>query len=429
MGFRWQPGVELQYSNGVVVLDEALAEGEGGEAVVWKLRPPHSSWVAKLFDEAGDREARLKILTPLIKESTGVSEKINIAAPDHLLYWRGEFVGVTNWRFNSVWQPLTYSFQDRSVSFELRLSLATELARAVSFIHSRHFIIGDLSPKNVLCSRPARQVAFIDVDSWGYCLHDTAADLFGAPTLPTPVIAAQMCLREYLPSGFLMNPTQQTDRFALALLIVQLLTAHHPFAYSHKREETRSMEERIARGHSWLVDPPSYALPSRWFTDHHPGVGLLPDGARELVINALFRSQDDPPNAYTWARELRKIDLASCKTCGTRVCIGAQCSACGTARAPVRTVDDKRAPSAHPIPNQARPAQARSDDFEPFEVSGGVPDDIRPDEVQAVGPPEPWDSIPPDRPHDFPMQENDWDTMWIWILVAIVLAMLALWAR
>jgi serine/threonine protein kinase len=347
-----QPGDRVEFAGVSAVLGEQLGE-PGAQGTVFRLERPHEHLVAKiLHSPSDDDEKRILALSEALRNN-GLSRGWKIAAPLDTVTTDGAFAGsICEYLDMDEWPPLFGLFVDWSVDLRARLTVARSLAKKVDAIHSGHFVIGDLNPHNLLWRRKEPDVAFIDVDSWGI-EPDTIDDPMVAGSAPAvTAVTAPFKRPEWLPAGT-GQVSKETDNFALALLILQVFTGHHPFGSDKRDAPTASKEALIARGHAWVLEPDGYLLP-KIFRHGHPGLAALPGDLPRLSREALTSAR--PPSAHEWSVELGKAAIGTCGHCRRPTFVGAQCGWRGN-HAPLSPVVAYPAPSASiPAPLPSVPA-------------------------------------------------------------------------
>jgi serine/threonine protein kinase len=114
----------------------------------------------------------------------------------------------------------------QNIDEKFKFDLAIKLIQALQLAHNQQVIIGDLSGLNVMVNLQG-EVKFLDVDSYETPIHSHWGLLFDE-------------IRDYLYQG---KVSQQSDFFALAVLIFNLFCYIHPFKGVHKH--IKSMAERM----------------------------------------------------------------------------------------------------------------------------------------------------------------------------------------
>ncbi|WP_213011326.1 hypothetical protein [Paractinoplanes toevensis] len=193
--------------------------------------------------------------------------------------------------------------------------LAAEcLAEIVAWLHGHDYIVGDFSGTNIRVDSSGR-VCLLDLDSFGIVGHPE-------------VVPSGDTSRHYLaPETVTGEPTQDSDRFVLSMLVIQLLLQGiPPFAGVPRGRREASVQDNINHRRSWLLDPKDLILPLR--ARDHPGLAALPE-----LTDLLFRRAVDKaaprPTADEWVRELRRIraTVEPCECGGLRFA-GAVCPSC-----------------------------------------------------------------------------------------------------
>lgn len=329
---RWQQGNELQLAShvsggvvGNVVLDKRLGE-PGREGEVWSVARSHIGTKAvKLFDQPQVKIPRVTGLVAAMSTTSDWSSRF-ITAPERIASFEGLPVGYMMPMLNDAWMPLRRAFKNRSLLLEKRRELALDLAESLSFVNKRNFVVGDLQPENLRFRLEGRSIAIFDVDSWGY-LPDGGDALF--PSLSEHAAVPPILFHpDYAPSGT-QAPSFESDRFALAVLVVEIVMGHHPFGASpaSKIDQFSAPADRIQLGETWLLRPEDYVLDQRWFGERHPGLDFLPDSFGGLVRRSLIDGGKNP-TAYEWQVLLSKLRILKCKKCSAQMFQDGMCAAC-----------------------------------------------------------------------------------------------------
>ena len=256
-------------------LDTALAEG--GEAVVYRVRG-NSRILAKIFKKPRPRyEQKLSWMRdhpPQQPPSLGDPQHVSIAWVQELLYSpAGELKGYLMQHIQGA-VPLIKVFNPRIRKSTFRgfneiylHKTARNLAAALHAVHEREYVVGDLNESNVLV-KPNTLITIIDTDSFQvraknrYGKATSFPCLVGKPEYLAPELQGKPLDR--------VRRTPEMDRFALAVLIYQLLMeGSHPFqAKWDGGGDTPNLGMRIQNG--WFphqkqlnapVSPPVNTLP------------------------------------------------------------------------------------------------------------------------------------------------------------------------
>ncbi|UXX95190.1 hypothetical protein N7U49_30560 [Streptomyces sp. AD2-2] len=184
-------------------------------------------------------------------------------------------------------------FGDRA-DWRFLLGVAWNLAFMTARMHYDHLVIGDFSSSNVVVDANGF-VTFLDCDSIAFtdpvtgepfpCLMHTTD--YSSPERQSGAAA-----------------TEESDNFALAVLIYQLLTAgNHPFGgVPHDSTPESTVKDNIAASVSYVVRPESVVIP-RGTVD--PSV--LPPGLLTLAHTAFGAGVHAPsarPTPEVWLRAL-----------------------------------------------------------------------------------------------------------------------------
>jgi len=174
------------------------------------------------------------------------------------------------------------------------------LASCVSSIHEAGHAIGDLNDKNILVSTKDSKISIVDCDSFE--IHGKDNSVFPCSVYMPEFSAPEVIKHESI------KDRQESDRFALAILIFKLLMLNtHPFSSRGTAvEHLNTPGEKIAAGyypyeeHAGIdVEAPSYALP----------YDIIPPNIKELFRRCFVDGQHDPdkrPTAVEWMIALQE---------------------------------------------------------------------------------------------------------------------------
>lgn len=283
----------------------------GGEGYVYTVKGGATNVVAKLFrrdsgiSAGGLRQKGEKIRSMMIGSGpkySGLAECI--AWPkDALVDERGCVIGFIMKRFSDVENLEVMLPMSVFTDYRKRVIVAHNLCDVVDKVHAMGQCIGDMRPSNFGINRKTGFVCAFDADSFhivtdsGSCYPCTV----GLPEYYAPemldFLKQGASLAELDPARTF---TRETDLFALAVLLFQLLMDKHPFtsAWSDSAEPLPA-RENIRQRHS------PYFNPSRGMrvpVDAPPLSSLSP----ELI--ALFRQAlltGKRPTARQWQEALR----------------------------------------------------------------------------------------------------------------------------
>lgn len=126
-----------------------------------------------------------------------------------------------------------------------KLKISYEIANALSNLHQRGLLFGDISAGNILVSRIEHNIFFIDVDN--ISLQDSGNIIYTQDSCAPEVYREES------------RTTQSSDVYAFALLIFELLTMHHPFldgvAVVSAVKDYENLRDKANRGElPWILD-------------------------------------------------------------------------------------------------------------------------------------------------------------------------------
>lgn len=214
-----------------ITIDDAAEIHRGGEGRIL-LIPELPNQVAKIYHDP------TKTLTTKRLEALKVLDGRYFVKPLELIVEQYNIVmkrpiGFTMDYLGTAFFPLAALFsapfcRRNGVTMQRKLKVATQLLNAMQQAHSQNVIIGDLSGLNVLVN-DKDEVKLIDVDAYGTKEYPHSEILLND-------------IRDYYFGG---KVSKNSDYFAYAVVIFQLLTSVHPYKGVHKLY--KSLEERMIR--------------------------------------------------------------------------------------------------------------------------------------------------------------------------------------
>jgi len=344
---------ELQGPNGRVIAVAGDLIGSGRVASVFAVVDPPiaRSLVLKLFNER-PIDPNVEEIIRLIDER-GLDEVAPVGADDEhafplvatpkcLVFAEAgeEPIGIAVLRVDSDrFRPLNVVLNGTRVKRDLSYgtSIAVHLADLVNEIHSRGFVIGDISGTNLLAD-DSGFVTVVDVDSFGVEFDDGRSP-----------ISAGFATSNYIAPDILDgHATIASDRFVIACLILQfLLHGMHPFGGVRRGVLQSSIQENMSNNDSWLFARDEFVLPKPFHA--YMSMESLPPTLRRLARAAL--RSPERPSAEEWleATVAAADRIGFCEHCGQQKFEEAACSACSSGRdIPPFQVNPEDAPPTPP---------------------------------------------------------------------------------
>ncbi len=287
--------------------------GDGGEGSAFKVRRSGGAvGVLKAFKDPSARTERLRRTRFLIAERpnrscTAILSPLDVVdTPDVYGHVSDLAPGV----------DLEALFAEPAPPLLGRIQIALVVAHAVDVLHGLGIAHGDLHLKNVKTNhrRNAWQVGVIDLDG------------FAAPGWPSPIAGALLYMppevNDALKAGRAVTLDATTDRFALAMLLHELLLWAHVACTGRNEEETHE----AMYGGKWHFDPVYGRAPA--------GIGM-PSTALNPELQGLFRramssAPAGRPTPSEWRDALRHAFHAiwQCPRCGGEVIVDASKRIC-----------------------------------------------------------------------------------------------------
>lgn len=353
-----------------LTLERLLKSGGAGSVFTLKERPRE---VAKLYHSDKDArvyerklQAMLELQPDLPPMEGQGADQVQIAWPMTLLRDRsGRFIGFTMPILDlSATSDLEHVLQERQARAEglptglgAKMTLAANLAVMLAALHRRQHYVVDLKPLNVRFYRSTLFIAMLDCD--GFSIQGTG-ERFPAGQVTTDYLAS-----EFQQPGVKPGQEEAQDRFALAVMVFQLLNSGlHPYAGRPQGATVPSdLPARIAAN----LYPYARGKPHpRMLPSPVSGHEMFPPALRDMFDRAFSAQARRRPSAQEWATLLLDYarrnagQLVACgKDAAHQHFVGMPCAACaraellaGSARAAQTRTRQK--------PNKARKQRART---------------------------------------------------------------------
>ncbi|MFJ9248156.1 hypothetical protein [Streptomyces sp. NPDC101776] len=303
-----------------VTLAELPLKG-GGQAAVFPVEGDDSIVVKLYRDRPGPdlerRLARMLTMSPLAARPTDANQPPELAWPTAIARGPDDaFLGYAMRRFGEPQHVQLVGlftraqrlrlFGDRA-DWRFLLGVAWNLAFMTARMHYDNLVIGDFSSSNVVVDTNGF-VTFLDCDSIAF------TDPVTGEPFPCLMHTTDYSSPERQ-SGAAATP--ESDNFALAVLIYQLLTAgNHPFGgVPHDSTPESTVKDNIAASVSYVVRPELVVIP-RGTVD--PSV-LPPDllGLAHTAFGAGVHAPAARPTPEVWLRALDQ-ERSRVRVCPTR---------------------------------------------------------------------------------------------------------------
>jgi serine/threonine protein kinase len=288
--------------------------GEGGQARIYLIQG-YPSDVAKIYKKTQPPEVHMKILTminnpPQDPTVNGPTRHRSIAWPSYTLYadpQKTRFSGFIMPRIDkTAFQDILYLIDAKYRKNRLLgkftwmhlANTASNLASCVAAIHEQGYCIGDINTENILAS-PGTPVTIIDCDSF-QVKDPNSTTIWPCPVGRPPYIAPEV--------GVDGVRTNETDNFALAIIIFQLLMeGFHPYsAKGPLVDDAPGTADKIKKG----IFPYTAAANGIAPPPLAPPFSLLPPEVRALFVRAFDAGNKSPslrPSAKEWWLTLKRV--------------------------------------------------------------------------------------------------------------------------
>lgn len=230
-------------SGASITLDDQYEITRGGEGKILSIPElPHQ--VAKIYLDPNYQHMSLAQ-----KNALAVLDDQIFVKPQQLIFHKKHknILGFTMEYLSPDFLPLSAFFNknfcgQHNLDEAFKITLGKKLIQALQSAHQQDIIIGDLSGLNILVNLSG-QIKFIDVDSYETPVHSHWGLLLDE-------------IRDHLYQG---KVSKQSDYFALAVLVFNLLTHVHPFKGIHK--QCKSLAERMIRKLPVFINDPQLIVP------------------------------------------------------------------------------------------------------------------------------------------------------------------------
>jgi len=227
-------------SNKKYIIKDSNEINSGGEGVIYSL-DEDKTLVAKIYHKGK------KVISKQKFDFLQKLDKTLFITPKELLQKSNKTVGYTMMLVDSSYLPISALFNTaycskNGISAKIKLAIAQKLSKAVEKAHSQQIIIGDLNQFNILVNKNG-DVKLIDTDSY---------------EIPNEIHTGIMLdeIRDYYYQG---KVSEQSDFFALAIIIFYMFTFTHPYKGIHSKY--KGIENRMINRISILTNDNDLKIP------------------------------------------------------------------------------------------------------------------------------------------------------------------------
>lgn len=221
--------------------------------------------------------------------------------------------------------------QDEPGPFPEQLTLALALAHALDALHRRGWAHGDLHGGNIFVFRDATgaSIYLIDFDNFA------AARVPEPPCLGHALYMAPELRKAMADKRTSVVPDVRSDRFALTVVLHEIILLRHPAAGAAATDEAFSRAMCEGR---WPDDPATVGR-SAGVVGGYPVETLHADLAR-LFRRGFSLAPDERPSAGEWATTLRAAvsQVFACPGCSAPCLVDSSKRSCPACRAPYPTL-------------------------------------------------------------------------------------------
>ena len=282
---------------------------EGGEGWIYTVDGDPDAvvkvWKPGRTPDDADAKLRYLVANPVTPE---LGANWRITWPQHIVLENGAIAGyvMPKLDYTLPWIPIveyynrsaargTGADQSRSIQIDDRVRIASNLALGYRAVHAAGYVIGDINEKNAEANRQ-NDVALMDCDSYGFT--DATGRSF-SNNMGRPEFQAPEAQNNYA------NRTQEQDRFALAVLIFQLLTGYHPYTITGQHAQDYPLPgERIS---AWLFPPAGRGLTAP--DPYNEAWETLTDKQKDLFLRCFDEQHKGQPRPTPeeWVEALMEI--------------------------------------------------------------------------------------------------------------------------
>jgi serine/threonine protein kinase len=264
--------------------------GAGGQAEVYRLRGPDGPSALKLFYERYSGREDEERVRWIVDQRLWTRSKVLRATPRRWLRVESRLAHISEWVDGRTVEEELGS-DAAPWSLPQALEAAAVLAQGIRVCEELGIAQGDISANNVKVELKDSLLRLFPFDF----------DNFAVKDLPPPrMMGTKLYLAPELTRGDQLVPTLESDRYALGVLVHELLLLQHPKNGHDSAED--EFDKAVLEGR-WHQDP---SLPKA-----ARGLGGLPAQILSVELQRLFRDAQgsDPvrrPHAAKWVESLER---------------------------------------------------------------------------------------------------------------------------
>lgn len=301
--------IQLQDESGAIYQIGKLIKSGGAGSVSHINNAPKQ--VSKIYHDKIDKAYYLKKITamqalkPTLKPVTvNNTPIIQLAWPEARLYNnQKQFVGFVMPELdvkNTI--ELEYILQERQAKAHglptgmgAKVSLAYNLCSLIDALHQQGHRVIDMKPLNLRFYKASLYMSLLDCDGFSIQGENTR---YPAGQFTVEYLAPEFQNKQVVPE----NQEERQDRFALAVIIFQLLNfGIHPFSGSPKNDTVPTDIPRRIAGNFYAYGIKAHNLITPNMVSGHKH---LPDTLRRLFDKAFSGAPSQRPSAKAWANAL-----------------------------------------------------------------------------------------------------------------------------